>query len=365
MAPKAKGAAKAKASKTPRVSTPTPQKRKAATKVDEVDNIQSPTAKKRRPSNAVLSLGERVQAKINYNFPGWTAEQIDGHTVDGETLRDVVTKDTKLNDDSVSDAPVMAKLYYEDKRQRFDNPASAVKRITVADKAQMVDKYIEKALEGIVVQSKNYAAISAWLESANKVNQKSLALLLKGALKCPPAVGAPAVKFNIALMRYLKRTGMDVTFATEMRIMKNHFDLTLEKSLLQFKSQEWTKATWWLKHRSIASFVLPVDHTQKCFDVPPGESWGNLQTELESVVGSGDTGAALFGTSLQDFKLQSLAEMIDKVVKAMIGHHVDQPLEEKKTVRRCWGDSLRLALTRGSLSNNRSPAWTTGGGSTT
>ena len=83
-----------------------------------------------------------------------------------------------------------------------------------------------------MVQTKNFGPMLAWFESGGKVNQTTLIILYKAALKNPPAMGATAVRFNIALARWIKRTTMDEVCPKETMIMKKHFDNTFDKSLL-------------------------------------------------------------------------------------------------------------------------------------
>ena len=153
----------------------TPVKRKATSMVDQVDEDLAYKVKRaaKQKSEDSKPRAERVQARLVYNFPGWGPEELDGHLVHGISLRERINEDTRMNDLSMPDAPVMHKLYYEGMRAIYASPTAAHKKLTVANPAEVVDAHINKALESIVVSGKNYGLITALLDSLGKVNQKT------------------------------------------------------------------------------------------------------------------------------------------------------------------------------------------------
>eukprot|EP00959_Pyramimonas_sp_CCMP1952_P143753 3009642-Pyramimonas_sp.AAC.1 len=81
-----------------------------------------------------------------------------------------------------------------------------------------------------------------------EVNQKSLVAILRATLDVNPSGTVEGTEFVLAVMDYLKRTGMDVKYEAEVKVMKKHFEKALMKSHLAFVDNDLTPREWYDRH---------------------------------------------------------------------------------------------------------------------
>ena len=125
---------------------------------------------------------DQVDRSLKTHFFGWTSLEVDGHQVDGHTLRQQL-----LADKRAVKAGIMARLgssYWKDMQAKFAGPDRPTKTLTIANKNEMCDTALMFALEMATHNNttmKSRAPMIQYFASSDSVNQKEYVGILRHA----------------------------------------------------------------------------------------------------------------------------------------------------------------------------------------
>lgn len=285
------------------------------------DEHEEEERKKKRADKKPISesLDCKVARCVRDNFKGWSYHKTDFTIRNGMSLREKIRFDKErvaAGEKGVN----FGKHYFSELRTLYGADTDPEQMIDVVDDSETIDPRLETALEGLFDRAKDYDSGIALLEHMDLCNQKTLVGLLRAALTVNPCATMSGNRFVMAVMRYIRRVGVIDKFPQEVKHMRKHFDMALQKSFLEYKKMELSALDWWNKHKTCATLVVPDEATEKCYACKT--HWADVEEELRLVVESGDLGHLMFGRALQSIaakKVDSLLEdSVQKLAKTKI-----------------------------------------------
>ena len=130
-------------------------------------------------------------------------------------------------------------------------------------------------------QMKSKHLLIAWLQTAQRVNQKELVAIVRVGLDCRPGSSAQACTFMVELMRTSVRLGLAKDFPDELQVLTEVFDQALVKTYAQMHAEGMGPQEWWENFGDIAEHVMETDLAQKILDETT--SWTAVATELDAI----------------------------------------------------------------------------------
>ena len=208
---------------------------------EAMEAVQTP-AKRQRPGR---TIEEQVKKKLNYHFKDFTDAQtttlLDST---GRNLYQTLTHDVELYENKDPKSPSWGKNYYDELKKRFAYTDSPYKQLKVVDSLEGLDDGLVTALTGLHTAQKDFESVKDYLDSAPMINQKSLVLLFRNALKVSPNGGIEGVGFLEAVLKFCDRHRVPTSHPAEWGCVKGHFDeavrgpflLISVSSKMQFRS---------------------------------------------------------------------------------------------------------------------------------
>jgi hypothetical protein len=144
--------------------------------------------------------------------------------------------------------------------------------------------------------------------------------LFRAALTVNPCSTVDGNRFVLAVMQYVVRTKAHTAFPLETGHMKDHFDLALQKSHLEYKKNDLSALDWWNKYEAVASLVLPHTEARRCFAC--NTQWQHVEDALQQVVHSSELGFLIFGRALQSITFSKVDQIVLDSVNAFHDHHI-------------------------------------------
>ena len=227
-------------------SAPQPQEQQQAASALELVAFEEASAKPTSAKRLRRRKTEEAVAKsLKDNFPGWDSVQTDHCIVGGKSLREALTEDRRRHQEGQQGAPTMGKRYYDEMRNKFSSTTCPHKMLKVANEAEPIHPELEKGLAGLNLHVKRFDVIIDFLERGPMVNQLSLVVLLKHALKIFPQAGRESTDFLLAVLSYISKHRVHELFKQEWSHVRDHLDEALCKSWARFKSSGLPQKLWW------------------------------------------------------------------------------------------------------------------------
>jgi len=235
-------------------------------------------------------------------------------------LREELLRDRRAVNVGEAGAPKLGKIYYDKMRDRFSSANAPCKKLKASDETQPLHPELEKGLMGLMLRIKRYAAILDFLERGPMVNQLSLVVLLKHALKVSPKSGKDGLQFLMALLGWCSRHGVPHLHPEEWQHIREHMDEALHRSWLSSKTSGLSPSVWWEGTRSGAKLVLEENIVDELISMKVGEEWFQVEAKLATIVQDSIVGKALFGAAFSKLlrgKVSAvIAEQVDEIGKA-------------------------------------------------
>ena len=192
------------------------------------DAAEQEVAKKSKNSAPRLrkrDTEDQVDRSLKTHFFGWTSLEVDGHQVDGHTLRQQL-----LADKRAVKAGIMARLgssYWKDMQAKFAGPDRPTKTLTIANKNEMCDTALMFALEMATHNNttmKSRAPMIQYFASSDSVNQKEYVGILRHMLEVRPGTSTAATAFYIDFMKFCIRHQLNTKYPNETNQVKDLMD---------------------------------------------------------------------------------------------------------------------------------------------
>lgn len=322
---KAKAAQRKRANATPLAAAPSSALEVVRQEEGKAKN-QPPRRLRRRNTD------EAIQKCLKDNFAGWEPCQTDNFIVGGRSLREQLTYDRRRANQGDSDAPCMGKFYYDEMRSRYSSNQSPFKRLRVTNDRESLNSDLEAGLAGLNLHIKKYDRIMDFLHTGPEVNQLSLVVLYKHALKISASASGPSVLFLLAVLKYVGRHNLNTKYPTEFDLLKGHLDAALVSSWRSFQSRGLVAKTWWLGVRDSAKLILPEQQTQILINLAAGAEWSSVESELAFVVQCSAIGERLFGAAFNKLLRGKMSGLIKAKVDELVGAPITVESVEKNRV---------------------------------
>lgn len=167
---------------------------------------------------------EQVERSLKTHFPGWTALEVDGHRVEGRTLRQQLTQDRK----AVKNGSMrLGSSYWKDMQAKFGGPSRPTRSLQVKNAADLVSPVLMDALAVATHNNttlKSRAPLSQYFASSDTVNQKEYVGILRHMLEIRPSTSTAAAAFYIDFMKFVARHRLHTHFPTETDQVKDLMD---------------------------------------------------------------------------------------------------------------------------------------------
>ena len=168
---------------------------------------------------------DQVDRSLKTHFFGWTSLEVDGHQVDGHTLRQQL-----LADKRAVKAGIMARLgssYWKDMQAKFAGPDRPTRALTIANPTEMCNTTLMFALEMATHNNttlKSRAPMVQYFASSDSVNQKEYVGILRHMLEVRPNSSTAATAFHIGFMKFCIRHQLNTKYPNETNQVKDLMD---------------------------------------------------------------------------------------------------------------------------------------------
>lgn len=267
---------------------------------------------------------EAVAKCLRDNFTGWDAARTDHFVADGMSLRQVLLRDRGLVASGHPAAPTLGKRYYDRLRQKYTPENTPSKRLKALDESQPLHPDLEKGLVGITQHIRRFDPILNFLERGPMVNQLSLVVLFKHALKTNPRAGKDNLQFLMAVLRYCTRHNIPTSHKHEWEQLRAHMDETLTRSWLSFKSSGLSAEIWWQGVRSTAKLVLDETAMDELIALKADGDWSTVEVTLAQVVQDTEVGKSIFSSACTKLLRGKTSQIIDEHVHKLLTANITQ-----------------------------------------
>ena len=175
------------------------------------------------------------------------------------------------------------------------------------------------------------APLSAFLESADSINQRSLIGLIKHFLRIRPATSPSACGLMLDFMSFITRLELNKTYKNELNHMTAHFDECMVFCLATMKKDGLPLKSFWQKHRKNASLLVSPAAVDRvlCED----GSWSAVGAELTLVSQSSRLGEKMFGFAAAYVWAGQLKDIVEQQLLTL-PQHISQ-IEVNSFVTKC------------------------------
>lgn len=285
--------------------------------VEDEEALARTTPRKKRSR----TMEECVQKAIRDNFPGFRPGQATMLMNDqGKTLYQVLMDDRRAIDLGLAGAPVLGKLYYEQKRKEFTYSDAPQKKLKVKDDRELLNNDLVQALEQLHKHPKSYEDALEFLGSGPALNQRSLVLLFLQALQFNPNGGPEPVGFLVNLVKFCHRHGVHTAYPVEWGLVRSHLDEALVRSLSQWKSSNLKAKVWWESLRSHLDCFVPLTACDECMNAV--DDYAKVEKSLCEVVQSSQLGMKLFGAVHRQYQSTKVSQIIKEEIGKLVGQNV-------------------------------------------
>ena len=108
--------------------------------------------------------------------------------------------------------------------------------------------------------------------------------------------------------------------------MTSHWDLALQKSLLNFKQQGLTSELWWEESRAYAKLVVDEMKVQQIFECK--SNWAAVSTSMQEVAANSGVGKLLFQLAMRAFHFDEMEAKINQTLLQMVGNELAEVIVE-------------------------------------
>ena len=168
---------------------------------------------------------DQVDRSLKTHFFGWTSLEVDGHQVEGHTLRQQLLADRRA-----VKAGTMARLgstYWKDMQAKYAGPDRPTRTLTIANKTEMCNTTLMFALEMATHNNttlKSRAPMIQYFASSDSVNQKEYVGILRHMLEVRPASSTAATAFYVDFMKFCIRHQLNTKYPNETNQAKDLMD---------------------------------------------------------------------------------------------------------------------------------------------
>lgn len=276
--------------------------------VERLENTAAAT--KRRKSR---SLDDAVSKAIADNFGTFTDAEIDLTLVRGKSLRETIM-DAKMRQRNGEDLAI-GKTFYQRLREEFGQASDVGRQMTVKNDAEEEDTNLRSCLMTMLRHNRDTTHIVQWMLNNGLATQKNFVALCRGFLMIAPAQSIGNATLILEFLRYCSRVNSLNAYPTEMRLMKQHFDLALQKSHSHMKSQGQPLSVWWSSVRDFVGCILPVADVDTLLSCK--SSWSDVKDALDRVVAAADVGAKMFSSARRQLQEDISSKMLQDAVDAL------------------------------------------------
>eukprot|EP00971_Amphidinium_carterae_P344958 6485661-Amphidinium_carterae.1 len=223
--------------------------------------------------------------------------QVFTNLVNGQSLFERIRADKAFVAENPDKAFPMGKTYYASLRTLFMPPASITATVKASDPSGKVSDAMRSAVLSWK-KSRDRQPLKMYLRTATSLTENEVVASLKFFDALNPSGQGDQLAACLEVMSTLVRCGSVEKYPGWMVLCRQKFQAVL------------LQPTIW-------RLALPEQDVKKILDAKEGESWNELQTELESVTSACVLGQKVFGfvyTSMRrQFVRESIKQSIDKL----------------------------------------------------
>ena len=312
--------------------------KKAVKKADDVvplscfDNFEAPVASAavEAATAKVKSLARRVNERLAYHFAGQAPAMIYIRVSDktGMTLHERVLADTKKWDEGDENREAMGQTYWTSLRLEYESDEDREKfeLLVISDMSQPVDVQLKAALLRMTRNLSKTDELQEWCETVESVNQKNWIVLCKAVYRIYPGQSAALARMGLQILQMAHRCKIKEQFPESFDIMRDWFDLALEKTLASYGGVRHASTLWWQSVQHFSGDILPNDKFAILFAADPNSGFKDCITTVKEVAQSSRTGKALTLRALTKHSQSEIAEIADAKIMSMHNKHITEKL---------------------------------------
>jgi hypothetical protein len=170
----------------------------------------------------------------------------------------------------------------------------------------------------VAFPSRSKAPLTAFLESADSLNQRSMVGLCKFFIRIRPATSPTACAIMVDFMQFIVRLGLQESYKKELVHLRGHFDECMVYCLASMKKDGLALKAFWQKHRKIAGMLVPPAAVDRI--LCEEGSWSAVSSELTLVSQSCRLGEKMFGFAAAYVWAGKLKDVVEHELAQLPGH---------------------------------------------
>ena len=261
------------------------------------------------------SIEESVNKAIVDNFKGLSSAQIDLTLVDGMSLRDRL-HDAKRRQKAGENITI-GKVFYALLRDEFGAASDVGKQLKVANELEPEDDRMKAALMLMLRHNRDTTQIEQWLQNSPLASQKNFVGLCRAFLMIHPSQSIANANLVLEFLRYCNRVRAHEAHRHEWPLLKSHFDLALQKSFAQLKTQGLPCSVWWASVKDFAGLLLPVREVDLVLACK--STWSDVKVPLQIIADSCTMGAKMFASARRQLTENDASHIVQKAVDTLVG----------------------------------------------
>jgi len=281
--------------------------RRARSLLEEAATAENQLRKVRRRA----TLDEQVHKKIMDNFKDYDKATVDSLVVEGMTLRERLTEDTKQS--QVDKTFTMGANYYKKLKDLYRPNASPLTQLKVKDTKLAVCDRLMKAMVAAKASSPNRGPMVDYLNSAGGMpNQTEVVGICRCACELKPSITTTQLPVALDICKFMAKHDFKKNFPEEMRIMLPWVDATLVQAYIHVKKSALRLNSFIELHSNVLGLVMDMALVDKLLKAQG--SWLDVSEALNSVVASSKVGHKMFSFACEHVLAAEVSKLVDKQV---------------------------------------------------
>jgi hypothetical protein len=172
---------------------------------------------------------EQVERSLKTHFAGWSTLEIDGHQVDGKTLRQQLADDRSAVREGKRR---LGSSYWKEMQAKYGGPSRPSQTLQVHKPDEHVAQQLIDALGSATHNNttlKSRAPLAQFFASASSLNQKEYVGILRHMMEVRPAASVAAATFFVDFMKFVVRLALHTKYPSETDQVKHLMDQATEE----------------------------------------------------------------------------------------------------------------------------------------
>jgi hypothetical protein len=275
--------------------------------------VEAATAQSSSRKLRKVNTNEAVNRLLTEHFRTFSAEDIDGVTRDGQTLRQALQSVRRAATERNGRVSTRA---IADIRKKYAPAASPHAQLVVANRAEAVNHELAAAFDLAVTpncQKRTRVPLSVYLSSCAHLNQRELVGVFRFCLDVKPALKRVNLTFNVEVMQAVRRMSLDTRFPTECSAMRAHWDETLCLQFAHMSREAISISDWWKAYGSVCGLVMNHGKAEKVMNAKG--SWLAIADELNELTSMSKLGMKMFGAAVSRVASEQIEHLIEQHIE--------------------------------------------------